>query len=711
MHSRILTGSLLAALSTLAVAQPTPPAEGATSAGVMLQAVTVLGAGADSVAGSAQVIDAETLEASRVLTTNEALRKAGINVRDEEGFGLRPNIGIRGQNPTRSTKTLLLEDGLPLAYGPYGDNASYYHPPIERFDRIEVMKGAATTLYGPQTLAGVINYITPAPTEALSSALSLAAGQRDYVNAHGHVSGRNLRLDLSHKEGDGARDNTSSRLQDVNLKGRFELAPGQQLTLRANRYEEDSQVTYSGLTDAELRNFGPRYNPFKNDQFNAYRLGASATHEWQLAEQAQLQTSLYTARFSRDWWRQSSTTTDGQCGAAFTTARLNGEAVDVDSCNSAQGRLRDYTTSGIEPRLTLGHRLFGVEQQLQTGLRAHIETQDRVQENAASATGRSGTVVERNERNTEAYALFAQNELRYGAFRVTPGLRLENIHAERRNRLNGAEGKTELTEWIPSLAASYQLADGQSLFAGVHKGFAPPRTEDLIGNDGVAVDVDSESSVNAELGWRGRPLPGLRVEIVAFRNDFSRQIAVGSIAGGSTPLAVGETLFEGIELHGRADFRRLLALEAHNPFVELAYTWLPTAESQSAFRRVDNGQPVAGSADGRRLPYAPRHLLTGTLGYAFWGTVEARLEAVYIGAQFSDFANTEQAPANGNGQIGKLDSSLIWNAALNVAVPAYPVTLFVAAKNLGNEADIVDRTRGIQTNAPRSVQAGLSVEF
>jgi Fe(3+) dicitrate transport protein len=90
--------------------------------------------------GSVDIVDRETLEKAHVLTTNEALRKiAGVNVRDEEGFGLRPNIGIRGLNPTRSTKVLLLEDGIPLTYAPYGDNAAYYPPPIERFERISAV--------------------------------------------------------------------------------------------------------------------------------------------------------------------------------------------------------------------------------------------------------------------------------------------------------------------------------------------------------------------------------------------------------------------------------------------------------------------------------------------------------------------------------------------------------------------------------------------
>jgi Fe(3+) dicitrate transport protein len=64
---------------------------------------------------------------------------------------------------------LLLEDGVPLSFAPYGDNASYYHPPIERFERIEVLKGASQVRFGPQTIGGVINYITPRAPDELTA--------------------------------------------------------------------------------------------------------------------------------------------------------------------------------------------------------------------------------------------------------------------------------------------------------------------------------------------------------------------------------------------------------------------------------------------------------------------------------------------------------------------------------------------------------------
>jgi Fe(3+) dicitrate transport protein len=169
----------------------------------------------ERIPGSVEIIDKETLENSRVFTSSEALRKvSGVNVRDEEGFGLRPNIGIRGLNPTRSTKVLLLEDGIPLTYAPYGDNASYYHPPIDRFESVEVLKGSGQILYGPQTIGGVVNFITRTPPEKSSGSLTLTGGSRDYLNGHltygGTFNGTGLIFDYTRKQGEGARDNVRS---------------------------------------------------------------------------------------------------------------------------------------------------------------------------------------------------------------------------------------------------------------------------------------------------------------------------------------------------------------------------------------------------------------------------------------------------------------------------------------------------------------------
>jgi Fe(3+) dicitrate transport protein len=651
--------------------------------------------------GSASVLDARTLEVSRVFTPNEALRKLpGVNVRDEEGLGLRPNIGIRGLNPTRSTKVTLLEDGIPLAYAPYGDNASYYHPPIERFELVELMEGAGQILFGPQTIGGVINYVTAPPPVRLGGFVSVAGGSRGYQAARVQLGGSRMLLGYTRKAAEGARDNMDSRLNDLNFK--TVLDTPQPLTLRANYFTESSTLTYSGITQAEMERLGTRYNPFKNDAFDIRRYGASATHQMHVGISTFLTTNLYLARFDRDWWRQSSSTTDPQGGPGVSNARLAGDPIDPDTIQSVQGRLRGYTTWGVEPRIKHSYAAWGMAHELQAGVKGHFERQDRQQMNGAAPRAATGVLAEDNLRETRAYSAFLTHRLRFGRWSVTPGLRYEHIGSSRTNRLpGGVSGSDALDEWIGSLGATWTPSTTLTVFAGVHEGFAPPRTEDIIGSAGTATEVQPEESTNWEIGARAGPARGAELQATFFRNDFKRLIAVGSVAAGSTPLAQGEALFTGTELSG---------LYRHTSGVSLrgAHTWLPVAEQSTPFQQVVGGAMVPGSVAGHRQPYAPEHLLAAGAGWA-WRGLDAQIEAVYVGSQFADFANTPDPSADG--QRGKLAAYTVWNAALNYAFRNAGATAFVTVKNLSDRVYIVDRTRGIQVGNPRLVQAGLQYVF
>jgi Fe(3+) dicitrate transport protein len=375
--------------------------------------------------------------------------------------------------------------------------------------------------------------------------------------------------------------------------------------------------------------------------------------------------------------------------------------------------LRSYYTYGVEPRLLAAHTLFGLQQEFQTGVRAHFETQDRLQMNGASPTARGGAIAEDNERNVNAYSLFAQNKVYLGQFTLTPGFRVEYVENERANNLTLSEGDDDLAEVMPGFGATYNPTEVLTLFGGLHKGFAPPRTEDLIGTDGTTAtftDVEPEESLNAELGLRAEPRPGARVEATVFRNDFDNQIMVGSIAGGSTPLAQGETLYEGLELFVRFDSRALIASD-FNAYFQSAWTWLPTADQETPVRRVSDGTVVANSRAGLRLPYAPEHLATNTLGITLSSGLDIRIEAIFTDDQFSDFANTAVAPAGGNGQVGKIKSALIFNAAATYPLKQWGATLFLATKNLTDRDYIVDRTRGIRVGMPLLMQGGIEISF
>lgn len=666
--------------------------------------------------GSAAVIDAATLEESRVFTVNEALRKVpGVHVREEEGVGLRPNIGIRGLNPTRSTKTLLLEDGLPLSYAPYGDNASYYHPPIDRYDSIEVSKGSQVLRFGPQTAGGVINYLTPEPQKSLGGFIGLAGGTRGYLNAHFMATGNGAIVDVYRKQADGARDHVNSTINDLNFKWAGDLNADNKLILRATHYDEKSNNTYAGLTEQEFRQQGARYNPFKNDHLDFRRTGLSATHQLNLGSGRVLTTSVYGAYFDRDWWRQASSSTDcvssvnRNSGQRFTDSQLN-------DCDVA-GRIRHYTTTGIESRMSFSHGLFGMANRAEVGAKFHNEIQRRWQRNYDSyatyaSNGALLSETENQRRSTQALSMFASNQFSVtDQLAVTPIVRVENIRNERLSYLSGGGlGKDSLTEIIPGIGAVYSASAGTVVYGGLHKGFSPPRVEDMINNNGGTVDLSPERSINMELGVRTSPTRDSFIDVAVFRNDFSNNVQVGSIAGGNTRYSEGKALYQGLELAGQLD--KLTTQVAGNLFMRIALTYLPTAEQKSAFRRPAghaSGEGVENDYTGRRLPYAPEHQATVTLGYKSPDNWNTRLEYVYVGKQFADFANTATVDLSGDGRTGPINAYGIWNATVNYTIGK--ANLFVAAKNLTDQIYTVDRTRGILVGMPRTVQMGIKYAF
>ncbi len=683
----------------------------------------------DASPGSTTRVTQTELENARVFNVNEALRKVpGLVVRDEEGIGLRPNIGVRGLQPTRSTKILLLEDGIPLTYGPYGDNATYYHPPIDRFAAIEVLKGSGQILYGPHTVGAVINYVTPDVPDQFSGRMKAAIGNRDYYDLSASIGGplgrdTGANLIVTRKESDGSRDNLHGAVTDASLKLQHQ-AGAHQITLRASVYDENSQQAYSGSTLAEYQ-LDPRYNPFVNDRFDTRRYGLSLTDQWEIAETLKLTTSAFYSWFDRNWWRQSSNSTqrpndasDPACGVAVILPNGVPSMPNLSTTCGTEGRLRRYAVYGFEPKLTWTPS-WG---QLDAGVRVQHETQDRRQINADTPTGRvagtgvNGGIRESSFREILAYSGYVQARFDLGTLQITPGARVENIHYDRRDRLTGLRGKASITEFVPGIGISWQPGEQITVFGGVHRGFSPPGVADIITAGGGTLDLDAEKSWNFELGARARPVDGLHFEATAFRLDFENQVIPGSIAAGNPAGAVnaGKSVHQGFEALVSADTRDMGLTRDWALSGRVAWTWLAdakfTADRCEALAGAVLVAPCdAGEANvrGNRLPYAPEHTVSATLG-ASAGRLHAEVEYVHVSSQFGDNINTVAITANG--QRGRIQAYGIWNAAINVDLTDQ-FTAFVTVKNLADKTYIVDLIRGVLPGSPRLIQGGVAVKF
>ena len=153
----LVQGVMLALVGQLGLAQ----AEGE------LETITIVGSQeqARNISGSASVITMEDLETYEYTDIHKILSSVpGVNFRPEEGYGLRPNISIRGTYADRSGKITLMEDGVLIAPGPYSASSAYYFPTVGRLAGVEVLNGAAAITQGPYTIGGAINLLsTPIP--------------------------------------------------------------------------------------------------------------------------------------------------------------------------------------------------------------------------------------------------------------------------------------------------------------------------------------------------------------------------------------------------------------------------------------------------------------------------------------------------------------------------------------------------------------------
>jgi Fe(3+) dicitrate transport protein len=712
----------------------------------------------EHIPGSGRVVTRESLEKNRRFTINEALREVpGVNVRDEEGFGLRPNIGIRGLNPTRSTKIHIMEDGVPIMLMPYGDASTYFFPPLFRFDRIEILKGSGQLLFGPQNIGGVMNMITRMPSPTPQGNLQVMGGNLSYLNTHldyGGMWGRSgYLLDATHYQGTSPRFfQNRAKVDDMTFKTVQEISDRTAILAKFNYYREDSTIGYQGITEKQWGQ-DPHHSPFNNDRMDFRRIGFHVAVNNMWTANLTSTTNFFGHYISRDWGRQMQDAdgdpstgdctvngTGGVGGGCVTGNNINATAPDALPANGRFINARKYWVYGVEPRFHAEHRLFGIASQADFGVRYMYEESERKQFlNASSGIGvscpgfsadQASCLGEDTHRTTNAYALFFQNRfLLTDQITITPGFRVEHVNYDQVDKRAPAVGginqgtgvftKTSITEVLPGLGMTYSPVKNYTLFAGVHRGFAPPQISDAIQSN-VVVDLDAELSWNYEVGLRSTPVHWLGYELTFFRMDFQNQIISQSVAGGAgaTNTNAGRTAHSGIEFAFKADMLDMITglNRDHDITVDFNYTWLGQAE----FRGTRNsniggtallpGESATFNTNNQRLPYAPKNMLTAGLGYAnrLIG-FDGRAEVQCISDMFGDDRNTHNPTPNG--QRGIIRGWCVLNAAANQYVKLIKTTFFITGKNLLDQLFMVDRTRGIYPGLPLLVQAGAKWSF
>ncbi len=675
------------------------------------------------VPGSASYIKPAELRRIIPISGNEVFRKLpGLNVVDEEGVGLRANIGIRGLDPDRSANVLVLEDGIPVQLNPYGEPELYYTPSMDRMSALEVVKGSGQIMFGPRTIGGVINYITADPPAVAETKVELRGGTGGYFGAalgYGKTFGNaGLTIRYQYKRADKIGV-TGFDVHDLNAKFRFVLGEKSILGLKLQVYDETSNATYIGLTQPmfDREEYYPVMAP--NDQLHVRRYALSATHKYFISKNLRLTTAGYGYTISRNWRRQSFSSNSSavnQTGVVWGDPNIPGGAVFM--LNETQYRNRSFIVGGAETKLTWDYKLGKQENQLDIGVRAISEQAQEQEVLGKRPYAKSGTLVRDELRPGYALSGFVQNKFVLSSqWSITAGLRLEDYHFERSIFLyktaSAAYRDTNITApshvnaLIPGLGFNYNFSKKATLFGGLHKGFAPPAIKNSVSTSGEVFPLDAQESWNYELGVRSVLSRSVEAELTGFYLDFDKQvIPVSESSGGSGSgyTNAGRTKHLGVEAALRVDFGKLFGSK-YSIYWQGNVTYSQATYNTDRYVGVDKL-----NIKGNRLPYAPEWLSTHTIGFIAPWNLEIQCSGTYVSSQFSNDLNTVSPSADG--RIGEIPAYFVADASVHYHIPHWKMSLFGSVKNMSDARYIASRRpQGIKVGIPQMFVIGLEKKF
>lgn len=718
--------------------------------------ITVVGTirNIDDVAGSITFISPEELKLQNHSDINRVLRAVpGLNIQEEDGYGLRPNIGIRGSGSDRSSKVLIMEDGVLMAPAPYAAPAAYYFPMIGRMHAIEVTKGPATVRYGPNTTAGAIQlFSTPIPKdekENIHGYANVMASDLGRVKAHAWVGDRvnlgtvdlGFMLETYQDHADGFKDiavgETGFDIEDYVMKlGAYSRDGRHSLEFKFQYKDEVSHETYLGLSQADF-DITPnlRYNASQLDNLVSNHKTYQLTHNIDFGQNWSLTNIAYRTEFARNWRKLDKFDNSQLSGLADCNSpaeilddpilcALEFEAlvgaqnyISPDDVLQLRANNRTYYAQGIQSALRGIFKAGTIEHDVIISARIHEDQVSRFQDqdgyridntNLVLTTDNApGTQANRLSK-AKALSIYAQDSFTFNDLKITAGLRMENVKARQdrwdtpnRSLDPTSSRRNDYTQYLPALSAKYDVTNNLAVLGGIHKGFsaAPVSSRE---------STDPEKSMVYEGGLRYRSAKGLKLDAILFYNDYSNLLGACTNSSGSSAgvggcdigdaFNAGRVSVHGLELTSSIDLADIFMTTISFP-LSLSYSYTQS-ELKTSFSNSFWGNVTAGD----ELPYVPKNQLTLTTG------IEAEKWGIHT------VLNLTSKMRNSAGQ-GPIDANQIIGGRTLVDFSTYyklddNITLQLKAENIFDEIYIAARRPyGLRPGKPREIFAGIAVDF
>lgn len=718
-----------------------------TSPDVILKGVSIIGSKSEikNIAGSAAFIDKEEIRTQSYDDVNRVLRKVpGVYVREEDGFGLFPNISLRGVDPGRSSKVTIMEDGIMMAPAPYSAPAAYYSPTTGRMSGLEIIKGSSQIRFGPHSTGGVINYLSTPIPNSRETYLKAGFGRFNEIRTHAYFGnsidtgfGRfGYLIENWQRTNDGFKniDTNPPDVRNGDQTGFNKIEPMVKLMWEPDskfyqRFEGrfgytnmDANETYLGLTTEDFRSdpfrryAASRFDNIKTEQFRTH-----LRHFIELNPDTNLTTTVYGNTFNRNWAKlndcRGPNLNLSQCIEENTDV-LRGEAAGTLRFRNNN---RKYYSYGVETLLDHTFRFSFMEHKIVTGARYHYDQIRRFQHDETftqaangaftdTTVGDPGSQDSRRE-STKAIALHVRDFIKMGKFTISPGVRYEHLSQNRDNLGPGTVPQTHthanMDVWSGGGGIQYDVTDQVNLFGGVWRGVSTPEPAATISG------IKEETTLSFEAGARyANPQKAFGTEVVFFHTDFHNLLVRDNIgAGGSlTNESVGSIRNLGVEFQVQYDPGTHFQWPFQNPwYYNMTFSH---ARIRSATTSGDVESLFAGGQSGNKVPYIPTiQLQFGTgIVYKAWNF---NIDAYYSDPTYTTANNSDSQlnPVNStlDARFGRTDAFFIVDISGGYRWNEY-VRIFANLHNVTNQEYIVSRhPHGPRPGMPFNVFGGIEI--
>jgi Fe(3+) dicitrate transport protein len=641
-------------------------------------------------------------------------RIPGANYSETEGSGFPSNgIGFRGLNPTQSVETNTRQNGYNVAADIFGYPETYYLPPLEAVEKIEVTRGAASLQFGPQ-FGGVINYmIKKGPADKpLEINIQQTGGSfslyNSFISAGGQLGKWNYYSFIQYKAIQGWRPNSDvhqvSGFAGFNYQANDKLKLGLEYSILRNRIHmpggfADEQFNLDSRASYRARNW-------LNSPWNI--LSGKLCYQFSPATKLSVKSAYQFSSRNLVWKNEEGGPGTPDSISTATLQPVNREVQrEIFHASTTEARLSsDYRIGEMNNTLAAGIRLFYGKMKREGG--------------GLGTTGSDFDLTLLDPHygynlnfTTTNIAPFVENIFHLGKrLSVTPGFRYEYLKSTTDGYIDNdvtqtTYGSKDRSFALLGVGSQFTTTPTTNIYANISQAYRPV-TYDQLTPFGSATKIDPNlkdaDGYNADLGWRGSVKSFLNYDISGFYLRYNNRIGVTEQfdASGNPYLFrtnIANSVHKGAETYIELNITK--ALFPGSTIGEFSF--------YNSFSFID-AKYISGDFKGKSAEYAPRTInrFGATYGYKVFSTT------FLISNTAKSFADATNTVSSDDPAVGVIPAYQVldWSASLHLN--RYNIKFGV--NNLADKRYFTVRTNeypgpGIIPAIGRSFYVGFGAKF